>query len=87
MLLNSSFGVQSPFNPSKLDDPTAGAHLQSVRYSRVKFRKERDGRIIAFENCGCAADANRFQSCPMHLSDTHQGARLMAEARYHSIQK
>jgi hypothetical protein len=88
MLLNSSsLVVQSSFNTSKLDDPAIGARFQRARYSRVRFRKELDGTVIAFENCGCEADANTLRSCRMHHGDEHQAARLKAEARYHCIQK
>ena len=75
MLLNSYFSVQGP---------TRGACLQTVRY-RVQFRKDRDGTVVAFENCGCEADANTFRPCRMHQGNVHQATRLEAEARYHSI--
>jgi hypothetical protein len=88
MLLNSSFlGVRSPRNASKLDGPTVGTRFPAMQYSRVKFRKERDGTVVAFENCGCEAEANAFRPCRMHHGDAPQAARLRAEARYHSIQK
>ena len=61
-----------------------------MKYDHVKFRKDRDGNVIAFEYCGCEADANTFRPCQMHqlyLRDEHRAARLKAEARYHSIQE
>jgi hypothetical protein len=57
-----------------------------MKYSRVNFRRNREGRIIAFENCGCEADVNTFRPCRMHEGSAGQGARLKAEARYHCIQ-
>jgi hypothetical protein len=57
-----------------------------MKYSCVKFRKDRDGTIVAFENCGCEAQVNTFRPCHVHRGDAHQAARLKAEARYHSIQ-
>jgi hypothetical protein len=72
--LNSlSFAVRSPLNASKLDGPIVGAHFQTMKYSRVKFRTDRDGTIIAFENCGCEAEANTFRPCPMHQEDASSG--------------
>jgi hypothetical protein len=56
-------------------------------YSRVRFRKDRDGNVIAFEKCGCEADANTYRPCYKHKDDKRQAARLKAEAQYHSIQK
>jgi len=58
---------------------------QTMDYSRVRFRKDRDGNVIAFEKCG--ADANTFRPCYLHKDDKQQAARLKAEAQYHSIQK
>jgi hypothetical protein len=88
MLLNSSFlGVRSPRNASKVDGPPVGTRVPAMRYSRVQFRKDRDGAVIAFEQCGCEAEVNAFRPCRMHHGDATQGARLIAEARYHSIQK
>lgn len=60
---------------------------QIMKHSRVRFRKDRDGNVIAFEKCGCEADANTFRPCCMHKTDEQQAARLKAEAQYHSIQK
>jgi len=60
---------------------------QTMDYSCVRFRKDRDGNVIAFEKCGCEADANRFRPCHKHKNDKQQAARLKAEAQYHSIQK
>jgi hypothetical protein len=60
---------------------------QTMEYSRVRFRKDRDGNVIAFEKCGCEADANTFRPCYLHKADKQQAARLKAEALYHSIQK
>jgi hypothetical protein len=60
--------------------------FNTMKYSRVKFRKDRDGNVVAFEYCGCQADANTFGPCPMHKGDKRQAARLKAEAHYHSIQ-
>jgi hypothetical protein len=60
---------------------------QTMDYSRVRFRKDRDGNVIAFEKCGCEADANTFRPCYMHKEDKQQAVRLKAEAQYHSIQK
>jgi len=57
-----------------------------MKYSCVKFRKDCDGTIVAFENCGCEAQVNTFRPCHMHQGDAQQAARLKAEARYHSIQ-
>jgi len=57
-----------------------------MQYSRVKFRKDGEGAIIAFENCGCEAQVNTFRPCHVHRGDALQAARLRAEARYHSIQ-
>jgi hypothetical protein len=57
-----------------------------MKYTCVKFRKDRDGTIVAFENCGCEAQVNTFRPCHTHRGDGHQAARLKAEARYHSIQ-
>ena len=54
-----------------------------MKYDHVKFRKDRDGNVIAFEYCGCEADANTFRPCQMHqlyLRDEHRAARLKAEA-------
>src|ERR1700741_1957234 len=88
MLLNSSsFGVYSPLNASKLDGPTLGTRFQTMKYSRVKFRRVGNGTVIAFENCGCEAEVNTFRPCRMHQGDAHQAARLKAEARFHGIQK
>src|SRR5260370_40027730 len=88
MLLNSSsLGVRSQLNASKVEGPTVGARFPAMQYSRVKFRKDRDGTVIAFEKCGCEAEANAFRPCRMHHGDTHQATRLRAEARYRSIQK
>ena len=56
-------------------------------YSRVRFRKDRDGNVIAFEKCGCEADANTFRPCYLHKEDKKQASRLKAEAQYHSIQR
>lgn len=58
----------------------------TMKYSLVKFRKDNDGVVIAFEICGCEADANTFLPCPVHKDDKEQAARLKAEAYYHSIQ-
>jgi len=58
-----------------------------MKQSRVRFRRDRDGNVIAFEKCGCEADANTFRPCYMHKEDKQQAARLKAEAQYHSIQK
>jgi hypothetical protein len=60
---------------------------QAIDYSRVRFRKDRDGNVIAFEKCGCEADANTFRPCYLHKEDKKQAARLKADAQYHSIQK
>lgn len=88
MLLNSSFlSVRSPRIASKVVGPTVGTRFPAMQYSRVQFRKDRDGTVIAFENCGCEAAVNAFRPCRMHHGDAHQAARLIAEARYHSIQK
>jgi len=88
MLLNFSFlGVRSPLNASKVVGPTVGTRFPAMQYSRVRFRKDRDGTVIAFENCGCEAEANAFRPCRMHQGDAPQAARLIAEARYHSVQK
>ena len=59
----------------------------SMKYSRVKFRKDPDANVIAFEKCGCEATVNAFRPCWKHQGDTHQAARLKAEALYHSVQK
>jgi hypothetical protein len=88
MLLNFSFlGVRSPLNASNVNGPTVGTCFPAMQYSRVKFRKDRDGTVIAFEKCGCEAEGNAFRPCRMHHGDAPQAARLLAEARYHSIQK
>jgi hypothetical protein len=85
MLLNSSFlGGLSPLNASELDG--SATWFQTMKYRRVKFRKEYDGTFVAFEKCGCEADANTSRPCRMHQGDAGQAARLKAEARYHSIQ-
>ena len=82
MLLKSlSSAVRSPLNTSSLDGPTVGTRFQTTKYSRVKFRTGRDGNIIAFENCGCEAEASTFRLCRMHQGDAHQAVRLIAEAR------
>ena len=60
---------------------------QTMDYSRVRFRKGCDGNVIAFEKCGCEADANTFRPCNLHEGDRQQAARLKAEAQYHIIQK
>ena len=60
---------------------------QTMEYSPVRFRKDRDGNVIAFEKCGCEADANTFRPCYLHKADKQQAARLKAEALYLSIQK
>jgi hypothetical protein len=86
LLNSSSFGIHSPLYASKLNG-SAGTGLQTTKYSRVQFRKGPDGTIVAFENCGCEAEANTFRPCRMHRGNAHQAARLKAEARYHSIQK
>src|SRR5215475_4998442 len=87
LLLNSSSsGVHSPSNASKVGGATFGARVPRMKYSPVKFRKERDGTIIAFENCGCEAGVSTFRPCRIHQGDVHQAARLRAEARYHGIQ-
>lgn len=57
-----------------------------MKYSRVRFRKDIDGNVIAFEKCGCEADAKTFRPCWEHQGDTQQEARLQAEALYHSVQ-
>ena len=57
-----------------------------MKNRRVKFRTDRDGTIIAFENCGCEAEANTFRPCRIHQGDAHRAARLKAESLYHSIQ-
>ena len=62
-----------------------GGH-QTVKYVHVKFRKDREGNVIAFEYCGCEADANSFRPCQMHQKDEQRATRLKAEARYHTIQ-
>jgi len=87
LLHSSSSGAQTQFSDSELDGRTVEKSLQSTKYSRVKFRKDRDGTIVAFEKCGCEAEANAFRSCRMHQGDLQQEARLRAEARYHIIQK
>ncbi|PYX71201.1 MAG: hypothetical protein DMG78_16180 [Acidobacteria bacterium] len=88
MLLNFSLlGVRSPLIASKVDGPTVATRFPAMQYSRVQFRKDRDGTVIAFEKCGCEAAANAFRPCRIHHGDAPQGARLIAEARYHSIQK
>jgi len=51
-----------------------------MKYSRVTVRTDRDGTIIAFENCGCEAEASTFRPCRMHQGDAHQAARHKAEA-------
>jgi len=53
----------------------------------VRFRKDPNGNVIAFEKCGCEADANTFRPCYKHKNDKQQAAWLKAEAQYHSIQK
>ena len=58
-----------------------------MKYDLVKFRKDRDGNDIAFEECGCEADTKTFRPCRKHYGNEQQAARLEAEARYHSIQK
>lgn len=81
MLLKSlSSAVHSPLNACKLDGPTVATRFQTMKYSRVTFRTDRDGTIIAFENCGCEAEAHTFRPCRMHQGDAHQAARLKAEA-------
>jgi hypothetical protein len=88
LLLNSSFfGVYSSLNVRKIDGPAVGARFRTIKHSRVKFRKDRDGTIVAFENCGCEAAVNAFRACCLHQGDAHQAARLKAEARYHTIQQ
>lgn len=88
LLLNSSFfAVHSPLNARKIDGPAVGTRFPTMKYSRVKFRKDRDGTIVAFENCGCEAAVNAFRPCRMHQEDADQAARLKAEARYHTIQR
>jgi hypothetical protein len=86
LLKSSFFGLRSPLNASKLDGPIVGTRVQTVKYSRVRFRKDRDGTVIAFENCGCESNANTFRPCCMHQQDTQQASRLKAEALFHSIQ-
>jgi hypothetical protein len=61
--------------------------IHTMKFSRVRFRKDRDGTVIAFENCGCEADAMTFRPCHIHAEDREQGARLKAEAHYRVIQK
>ena len=88
LLLNSSFfGVHSPLSPREIDSPAVGARFRTIKHSRVKFRKDRDGTIVAFENCGCEAAVNAFRPCRLHQGDADQAVRLKAEARYHTIQK
>jgi hypothetical protein len=88
VLLNSSFfDVPSPVSTRQIDGPTVRVRFRTMKYSRVMFRKERDGTVIAFEKCGCEAEADTFRPCRMHQGNAHQAARLKAEARYHSIQK
>jgi hypothetical protein len=60
---------------------------QTMEHSHVRFRKDREGNVIAFEKCGCEAEANTFRPCYKHREDKRQAARLKAEAQYHSIQK
>jgi hypothetical protein len=60
---------------------------QTMKYSRVRFRKDPDGNVIAFEKCGCEAGANTFRPCREHQGDEQQEARLQAEALYHSVQQ
>ena len=60
---------------------------QTMDYSRVRFRKDRDGNVIAFEKCGCEADANVFRACRKHQGDKQQESRLQAEALYHCVQQ
>lgn len=87
MLLNSAcFGHSQP-NTSRLDGANVGARFAGAQYIRVRFRRERDGTVVAYEKCGCEADAASFRPCGMHREDAHQAARLRAEARYHGIQK
>lgn len=87
MLLKSSFGIHSPLNASNVEVPTVGTRFRTMKYSRVKFRKDRDGTVVAFESCGCEADTNTFRPCRMHQEDPRQAATLKAEARYRIIQK
>ena len=87
MLLNSLyFRVRPPLRAAKLGGATLGTWIQTTKYSHVNFRKDHHGTVIAFENCGCEAEVNTFRPCRMHQEDTHQAARLIAEARYHGIQ-
>jgi hypothetical protein len=60
---------------------------QTMEYSRVRFRKDRDGNVIAFEECGCEAEAETFRPCWKHRGDKQQEARLQAEALYHRVQQ
>jgi hypothetical protein len=59
----------------------------TMKYNPVKFRMDRNGNDIAFEDCGCEADAKTFRPCRKHCGNEQQAVRLEAEARYHSIQK
>jgi len=87
VLLNSLyFRVRPPLRAAKLGGATLGTWIQTTKYSHVNFRKDHHGTVIAFENCGCEAEVNTFRPCRMHQEDTHQAARLIAEARYHGIQ-
>src|ERR1700758_3961866 len=47
---------------------------QTMKYSRVRFRKDPDGNVIAFEKCGCEAGANTFRPCREHQGDQQQEA-------------
>jgi len=58
-----------------------------MKYTRVRFRKDRDGNVFAFEKCGCEADANTFRPCRKHQRDKQQEAKLQAEALYHCVQQ
>ena len=88
LLLNSSFsGSHSALDARRIDGPAIATRFRTIKHSRVKFRKDRDGTIVAFENCGCEAAVNAFRPCRMHHGDADQAARLKAEARYHTIQR
>jgi hypothetical protein len=80
LLKSLSSAVHSPLNACKLDGPIVETRFQTMKYSRVKFRTDRDGSIIVFENCGCEVEARTFRPCRMHQGDAHQAARPKAEA-------
>ena len=52
-----------------------GGH-QTMKYNPVKFRMAREGNVIAFEDCGCEADAKTFRPCRKHYGNERRDLRL-----------